>query len=44
VVLLTHHRGLDYDAVLDAAPRLLDATGRLRNRTDAVDAGRLVLL
>jgi UDP-N-acetyl-D-mannosaminuronate dehydrogenase len=44
VVLLTHHRGLDHDAVLDAAPRLLDATGRLRNRTDAVDAGRLVLL
>ncbi|SNR52528.1 nucleotide sugar dehydrogenase [Blastococcus mobilis] len=44
VVLLTAHRGLDYDALLDAAPRLLDVTGTLRNRTDAVDAGRLVLL
>ncbi|HEX2076009.1 MAG TPA: nucleotide sugar dehydrogenase [Geodermatophilus sp.] len=44
VVLLTAHRGLDHDAVLDAAPRLLDATGSLRDRTDAVDAGRLVLL
>jgi nucleotide sugar dehydrogenase len=44
VVLLTAHRGIDYDAVIDAAPRLLDATGSLRTRTDAVAAGRVVLL
>ena len=44
VVLLTAHRDVDHAAALEAAPRLLDATGTLRDRTDAVRSGRLVLL
>ena len=40
VVMLTAHAGIDYDAIVDHAPLVFDATGATRHRR----AGNVVLL